>query len=301
MALPAITSNQPSRRERWAAGVDVAAVQADDQRQVRAGQLFAVAWAGVDEAGPLVAELVLQPLRGGLHLRGAPWWRAVPGPAAGPRPAGRRTARRRPARRSGPAGRTAPGWSARAVAAASGLNVRVVRGVAGAVPPAGAVQAQRAEQGPHHDRAGVLVPARDPAVRAGDLGGHRGADLMLDQVSCTAASRSLASASCRPRVSGARAPPGQGEHLAHHRLGVVVGVHDDLHGDLHAALRPRSGLRGQGSVEATTVEPLQAQQRQQAGELVAILAETRRRCRLRRRRAAGPGSPPRGRPRPNTR
>lgn len=32
--------------------------------------------------------------------------------------------------------------------------------------------------------------------------------------------------------------PGQGEHLAHHCLGVLIGVQHDLHGDLHAALAP---------------------------------------------------------------
>jgi len=39
--------------------VDVAAVEADGQRQVRAGQLFAVELAGVDEAEVLVTEFVV--------------------------------------------------------------------------------------------------------------------------------------------------------------------------------------------------------------------------------------------------
>jgi hypothetical protein len=42
------------------AGVDVAAVQADHQRQIRPRQVLPVPRAGVDEAEALVAELVLQ-------------------------------------------------------------------------------------------------------------------------------------------------------------------------------------------------------------------------------------------------
>ncbi len=60
-------------------GVDVAAVQADDQRQVRAGQLGPVTRAAGDEARLLIAELVLQAPRDGLHL--APQGGRVEGPA----------------------------------------------------------------------------------------------------------------------------------------------------------------------------------------------------------------------------
>ena len=48
--------------------MDVAAVQSDDQRQVRAGQFRPVGGAAGDEARPFVAEFVLQALRGGLQL-----------------------------------------------------------------------------------------------------------------------------------------------------------------------------------------------------------------------------------------
>ena len=48
--------------------MDVAAVQGDDQRQAGPGQLLPFGGAGVDEADPLFAELVLQPLRGALDL-----------------------------------------------------------------------------------------------------------------------------------------------------------------------------------------------------------------------------------------
>ncbi|MGH3721504.1 MAG: hypothetical protein ACRDRI_22180 [Pseudonocardiaceae bacterium] len=48
--------------------MDVAAIQTDDQRQVRSGQLGPVTRATGDEAGLLVAELVLQPLGDGVGL-----------------------------------------------------------------------------------------------------------------------------------------------------------------------------------------------------------------------------------------
>jgi hypothetical protein len=43
-APPAMTSNQPSRRERWAGGVDIPAIQADHERQVRAGSSSRSRW-----------------------------------------------------------------------------------------------------------------------------------------------------------------------------------------------------------------------------------------------------------------
>jgi hypothetical protein len=93
-------------------GVDLAAVQADDQWQVRAGQLRPLAWTPRDDTGVLVTELVLQTLPGGLHLqpkrggvqRSAEWEQLAQQRDGDPR--------RRPARSSAPAGRTAPGWSA---------------------------------------------------------------------------------------------------------------------------------------------------------------------------------------------
>jgi hypothetical protein len=48
--------------------VDVAAVQADDQRQVRPGQLGPVTRTAVDEAGLFVSEFVLQSLGDGVGL-----------------------------------------------------------------------------------------------------------------------------------------------------------------------------------------------------------------------------------------
>ena len=57
--------------------------------------------------------------------------------------------------------------------AANGLNVRGRPRRAGTGPPAGAVQAQHAEQRAHHDAPAVLVPARDAAIRAPGLGGQR--------------------------------------------------------------------------------------------------------------------------------
>lgn len=51
-------------------GVDVAAVQIGDQRQVRSGQLGLVARATVDEAGLLIAEFVLQGRPAGAGRRG---------------------------------------------------------------------------------------------------------------------------------------------------------------------------------------------------------------------------------------
>lgn len=50
------------------AGVDVAAVQGDDQGRIRPGHLLPFGGAGVDEAEPLLAELALQALRGALDL-----------------------------------------------------------------------------------------------------------------------------------------------------------------------------------------------------------------------------------------
>jgi len=47
---------------------DVAAVQPDHQRQVRAGQCLAVGLAGVDETGLLLADLVLEALGDGLGV-----------------------------------------------------------------------------------------------------------------------------------------------------------------------------------------------------------------------------------------
>src|SRR5664279_353780 len=94
------------------AGVDVAAVQADDQRQVRARQLGPLGGAAGDEARPFVARVRSPGVARWPAPAAAPWWRAGPGPAAGLRSACRRTDRRTPARRNGPAGRTTPGWSA---------------------------------------------------------------------------------------------------------------------------------------------------------------------------------------------
>ena len=166
MALPAITSNQPSRRVRCVQELDVAAVQADDQRQVRPGQRGPVGGAAGDEPRPLLAELVLQALRGGPHL--PPHRGGVQRPAqredlveqVGGQPVGHQ-----------------PGET--------GLQVGQLRGDplpqdsgqraeradagprrAGTGPPAGAVQTQHAEHRAHHDAPAVLVTRQPLAVVA---------------------------------------------------------------------------------------------------------------------------------------
>jgi hypothetical protein len=48
--------------------VDVSAIQPDHDRQIRAGEFLTVTLAGVDEAGPFLAEFALQPLGHGLGL-----------------------------------------------------------------------------------------------------------------------------------------------------------------------------------------------------------------------------------------
>ena len=63
MALPAMTSNQPPGAGPLLTGVDVAAVQPDDDRQVRAGHVLTVTLAGAGEAGPFLAEFALWPVR----------------------------------------------------------------------------------------------------------------------------------------------------------------------------------------------------------------------------------------------
>src|SRR5664280_562586 len=60
--LPAMTSNQPSWRERCRAECTVAAVQADRQRQVRAGQLLPVGRAALDEERAFGAQVVVEAL-----------------------------------------------------------------------------------------------------------------------------------------------------------------------------------------------------------------------------------------------
>ena len=57
-------------------------------------------------------------------------------------------------------------------------------------------------------------------------------------VSCTVASRSLASSSLQAKGFRREGAALHGERLTNHGLGVVVGVQHDLHGDLHAALAP---------------------------------------------------------------
>jgi len=109
---------------------------------------------------------------------------------------------------------------------------------AGTAPPAGAVQAQRAEQRAHHDPPAVLVPVRDSAVRAGDLVGQRGAHLMLDHRVLHRGEQVLGFLQLQAHGVRRQRLPGQGEHLAHRRLAVVIGMQHDLHGDLHAALAP---------------------------------------------------------------
>src|SRR5664280_707677 len=109
--LPAMTSNQPSWRERCRAECTVAAVQADRQRQVRAGQLLPVGRAALDEERAFGAQVVVEALADPV------------GVAAHRGPGARRPSRTRPA---GPhAGRRWWWWPARAAAARSaGLTPR---------------------------------------------------------------------------------------------------------------------------------------------------------------------------------
>ena len=108
------------------------------------------------------------------------------------------------------------------------------------MPPAGAVQPQPAEQRSHHDGSSVFVTAREPTVRAPELGGQLGGDLILDQGALDRGQQ----------VLGLREPQAQGvvrqgllplrsKHLTHDRLGLIISVHHDLHGELHATPSPR--------------------------------------------------------------
>ena len=95
---------------------------------------------------------------------------------------------------------------------------------------------QHAEQGAHHDEPAVLVPERVSAIRAHGLGGQRGAHLMLDHRVLYRCQQVVGFLQLQTHGVRFQRLPGQGEHLAHHRLAVIIGVQHDLHGDLHAAL-----------------------------------------------------------------
>ncbi len=163
-------------------GVDVAAVQADDQRQVRAGQLLPVPLAALGEHGPLGTEFTLQPPRhrGDLVADRA----AVQDP-----PQGQNLTQQ------------APGQVERHHCGEPGLQIDQLRGTAlgqnhgqraeggpllGVIgltrtrDEARAVQGQRPEQCPNGDRSGVLVTVGSPAPRTAAPLNHRRRDLRGD-------------------------------------------------------------------------------------------------------------------------
>ena len=158
--------------------------------------------------------------------------------------------------------------------AASGLNVRAGRGVQGQCHQRGLSSRSVPNRRAHHDAPAVLVPPRDAAVRARDLGGQRGGDLVLDHRVLHRGEQVLGLLQLQTQGVRRQGVAVQGERLAHHRLGVVIGVQHDLHGDLHAALVPAAASAARARFSRPPVEPLHAQQREQAGEFLAVLART---------------------------
>ena len=219
------------------AGVDVAAVEADDQRQVRPGQLGPLGRAPGDEARLLVAELVLQALRGGLHL--APHCRGVQDPAQRQdfaQHVGGQSVGHQPGEACLQIGQLRGG------PLAEGDSERAERSgrprLAGAAPQPRAAESERAEQRPDHDGPAVLVTVRDSAVRARSRRGQRGGDLMLDERVLHPGEQVFGLFQLQAKGFRREGAALHGERLTHHGLGVVVGVQHDLHGDLHAAPAP---------------------------------------------------------------
>ena len=221
------------------AGVDVAAVQADYDRQVRAGEFLAVTLAGVDEAGPLLAELALQPVRDRVDCAAydgrvqAPAQRQqlteqVRGDAVGDQ--------------GGEAGLLVGQLGGGPLGQQPGQRLEGPGGLvaAAAVPTAGTREAQPAEQAAHHDRPGVLVPARHAAVWAGHLLGDRGVGLLLDHGVLHRREQVLRLSELQAEGVRSQVVTVKGEHLPDHGrgLGVVVGMHDHLHAELHLRFPP---------------------------------------------------------------
>jgi hypothetical protein len=216
------------------AAMDVGAVEADDERQVRARQILPGGGAAVDEAAALVAELVLEALRDslGVQTHSGGVQRATEGEDVGEQ-----------------LRRQAVGDEACELS----LEVPELRGGAlrdqggerterpglmdgaRAVPPTRTRQAQCAEQAAHHDLAGVFVPASLAAVRAGDLRREGAAHLLLDDRALDGAEQILGLVEVKPEGVRCQRPACQREHLVDHGGRGVVGFEGYPHGDLHAA------------------------------------------------------------------
>jgi hypothetical protein len=196
-----------------------------------------VTLAGVDEADPLVAELVLHPGSDGVGLaanhggvqppsQGQQLTEQLRGDTVGDQAceAGLQVGQLW----SGPLGQQI----GQRLKRSAGLGVAVT------VPPAGTGQTQHAEQAAHHDLPGVFVPTCPPTVWAGHLGRDSGGDLVGDHGVLHRDQQVLGFA--LPQTQGVRSQDVavQGEHFPDHDGGVtvIVGMHDHLHTEFHTSL-----------------------------------------------------------------
>ena len=151
-------------------------------------------------------------------------------------------------------------------------------GGARAGPEPRAVQPQRAEQGAQHDVPGVLAgpgPAAAPAVPPGDGGGT---GLGGDQVVLYPGQHLVRLGQGQPRGGHGQVVPRDRGDLLGGRRRAVLGVDDDLNGDLHCCLPSLTDsgvdVQGvQGAVERGAVELVEAGQLQQPGQLIALVAD----------------------------
>jgi hypothetical protein len=125
---------------------------------------------------------------------------------------------------------------------------------------------------------GVLAgpgPAAAPAVPPGD---GDGADLGSDQVVLYPGQHLVRLGQGQPRAGHGQVVPRDRGDLLHGRRRAVLGVDNDLNGDLHCCLPSLTALRGgaqgvQGVVEGGPVELVKAGQLLQPGQLIAVVAQ----------------------------
>ena len=122
-------------------------------------------------------------------------------------------------------------------------------------------------------RRAVRSPGRPPAWRSRHLA------CCPATVSCTAASRSFASASCRPRVSGARSPRSKANtsrttgDASVSSSGCTMTCTLNFIPGSPQRRPPAHGKATENLIAGLAVETLQAQQRHQGGQFLAVHAD----------------------------